>query len=119
MQFGPDARTRTPCQQAYGFAAVAERQHEQPRPAILAALRVAHHRTAAVVDLGFFSDGGEDDARRFWTLWSAKLAHEALHRLIAACKTVVRHQVLPDRLAITSTGQALLDQFPVRFTDTC
>src|SRR5712664_4324008 len=119
MEFGPDAHTRTPYQQAYGLAAVAQRHHEQSRPAILAALRVAHHRTTAVVDLRLFSRGGENNARRFWTLWSSKRAHEALHRLIAARKTVVGHQVLPDRLAIPSTGEALLDQLPVRFTDTC
>ena len=86
---------------------------------ILATLRFAHHRTAAVVDLRFFSGCREDNARRFWTSWSSKRAHEAFHRLIAARKTVVGYQVLPDRLAITSTGQALLDPLPVRFTDTC
>src|SRR5713226_3530675 len=119
MQFSPDACTRSPRQQADGLPAVAERQHEQPRPTILATLRFAHHRTTAVVDLSFFSGCREDNARCFWTLWSAKRAHEALHRLIAARETVVGHQVLPDRLAIPPTGQALLDPLPVRFTDTC
>src|SRR2546423_850967 len=119
MQFGPDARTRTPRQQAYGFAAVAENQHEQPCPAILAALRVSHHRTTAVVDLRLFSRCGEDNARCFRTLRSAKLPNKALHRLIAARKAMVRHQVLPDGLAIASTGEALFDQFAVLFTDTC
>src|SRR5229473_3228861 len=119
MQLGPDARTRTPRQQAHRFAAVAERQHEQSRAAIFAALRVAHHRTTAVVDLRLFSCGGENDACRFWKLGAAKLANKALHRRIAARKTVVGHQVLPDGLAIASTGEALLDQLPVRFTDTC
>ncbi len=66
MEFRPDACTRTPSQQAYGFAAVAQGQHEQSRPAIFATLRVAHHRATAVIDLRFFSCGGEDDARRFW-----------------------------------------------------
>ena len=73
----------------------------------------------ALTDLSFFSGGREDNARRFWTLWSSKRAHEALHHLIAARKTVVGHQVLPDRLAITSTGETLLNQIPVRFTATC
>src|SRR5437667_403306 len=35
MEFGPDARARTPHQQAYRFAAVAESQHEQSRATIL------------------------------------------------------------------------------------
>ena len=56
---------------------------------------------------------------RFWKPGAPKLAHEALHRLIVACKTMVGHQVLPDSLAIASTGEVLLDQLPVRFTDTC
>src|SRR5215469_3233767 len=102
MEFGPGAYTRSPGQQANRFATVAERQDEQPCPAILAALRIAHHRTTAVVDLGFFSRSGEDDACWFRTLRSAQLTHEALHRLIAPGKAVVRDQVLPDRLAIAS-----------------
>src|SRR5215475_2501360 len=102
MQFGPGARTRSPSQQTYGLTAVAERQNEQPCPTILTALRIAHHRTTAVVDLRFFSWCSEDDAGCFRTLWSAKLAHETLHRLIATRKTVVGNQVLPDRLGITA-----------------
>ena len=118
MEFGPHAHTRTPYQQAYGFAAVAERQHEQPRPAILAALRVAYHRTTAVVDLRFFSCCGEDNAHCFWTLWSSKRAHEALHRLVASGKALIGDQVLPDGLAIAPSRQPLLDQLTVGFTGT-
>src|SRR5260370_27992931 len=80
MEFGPHARTRTPRQQAPGFAAVAESHHEQSRAAILATLRVAHHRTTAVVDLRLFSWGGENDAGRFWKPGPSKLANEALYR---------------------------------------
>src|SRR6516225_2045770 len=90
MQFGPGAHTRSPGQQANRFAAVAECQNEQPRPAILAALRIAHHRTAAVVDLPFFSWSRDDDARWFRPLRSAQPANIALHRLIASGKAVVR-----------------------------
>src|SRR5215471_16004782 len=118
MQFGPGAYTRSPGQQAHGFAAVAKRQNEQPRPAILAALRIAHHRTTAVVDLPFFSRSRENDARWLRTLWSAQLAHEALHRLIATSKTVVRDQVLPDGHSIPATTQSLLDQLAVCRTGT-
>src|ERR1700731_4004613 len=100
MQFRPSAHTRPPSEQAHAFAAVAECQYEQPCPAILPALRITHHRTAAVVDLGFFSRSGEDDAHRFRMLRPAQLAHETLHRLIAPGKAVVRPQVLPDRLTI-------------------
>src|SRR5215471_11623482 len=104
MQFGPGARTRSPGQQANRFAAVAQRQNEQPRPAILAALRIAHHRTTAVVDLGFFSWSRQDDSCWFRLLWSTQLLNKALHRLIAAGKTVLRDQVLPDSLAVAPAG---------------
>ena len=104
MQFGPDAYTRPPSQQAHRLAAVAERKYEQPCPAILATLRIAHHRTTAVVDLRFFSRCREDDACCFWTSRAAQLVHEALYRLIAPGIAVVRDQVLPDCLAIASQG---------------
>src|SRR5262252_2345099 len=104
MQFGPGAYTRSPGQQANRFAAIAERQNEQPRPAVLAALRIAHHRATAIIDLPFFSRSREDDARWFRPLWSAQLLHKALHRLIATGKPVLRHQVLPDGLAVATAG---------------
>src|SRR5215475_15148389 len=118
MQFSPGACTRSPGQQANRFSAVAERQNEQPGPAILAALRIAHHRTAAVVDLRFFSRSSEDDACWFRPSWSAQLLHEALHRLVAAGKAVLRYQVLPDCLAVPVAGQSLFDQLAVLFTGT-
>ena len=90
VQFGPDARTGTEDQQANGFAAVAQRHHEQPRAPVLAALRVAHHRTGAVIDLGFFAGCGDDHARAgFRPLGAAQFAHEALDALIAAGEAVL------------------------------
>src|SRR5579883_1345381 len=104
MKLGPDAHTRSPRQQAYGLATITERQNEQPCPAILAGLRIAHHQTTAVIDLRFLSRSSEDDARWFWTSWSAQLLHKALHCLVAASKPVHRHQVLPDGLAVATAG---------------
>src|SRR6267154_511241 len=118
MEFGPDSCTRTPYQQPYGFAAVAKSQHEQPRAAILAGLRVAHHRTCPVIDLCFLSRCGEDDPHSLWRLRSAKLANEALHRLVASSKALVGDQVLPDGLAIAPSRKPLLDQLTVWFTGT-
>src|ERR1700736_4950629 len=109
MQLRPDAYTRPPGEQAHAFAAVAERQHEQPRPAILAALRIAHHRTTAVVDLRFFSRDCQDDPCGLRATRSAKLLNKAFHGLIAAAKSVLRHQVLPDRLAVAAAVQPPLD----------
>src|SRR6202049_2364835 len=109
MQFRPGAYTRPPGEQAHAFAAVAERQHEQPRPAILPALRITHHRTTAVVDLRFFSRGCQDDPCGLRATRSAKLLNKAFHGLIAAAIPLRRPQVLPDRLAVAATGQPLLD----------
>ncbi len=53
VQFGPDLRTRPPHEEADRFTRVAERQHEEARPPVLAGLGMAHHRPLAVVDLGF------------------------------------------------------------------
>src|SRR5437016_10986217 len=92
MEFCPDARTRTPHQQAHGLAAVTEGQNKQSCPAILAGFRIAHHRTTAVVDLRFFSWCGEDDAYGFRPLPSAKLAPKALPRLTVAHEAVGRQQ---------------------------
>jgi hypothetical protein len=55
VQFDPDTRTGVEGEQAYRLAAVAQRQHEQPRALIAAAGRVADHRAAAVVHLRFFA----------------------------------------------------------------
>ena len=74
MEFGPDARTRTPRQQANAFAAVAQGQHEQPGPSILAGLRIADQRAAAVIDLSFFPWLGEDDPRCLRQLGTSPIA---------------------------------------------
>jgi hypothetical protein len=81
VQFRPSAYTRPPGEQAHAFTAVAERQHEQPRPAMLATLRITHHRTTAVVDLRFFSGGCQDDPCGFRATRSAKLLNKAFHGL--------------------------------------
>ena len=50
-----------------------------------------------------------------WTSRAAQLAHETLHRLIATCKTVVRHQVLPDRHGIPATTESQLYLLTIGF----
>jgi hypothetical protein len=55
MQLGPYSRTRTENQQPNRFATVAQHHHEQPRAPILAAVRIAHHRPGAVINLAFFT----------------------------------------------------------------
>jgi hypothetical protein len=60
MELGPDARTRPQRQQPHRLPAVAERQHEQPAPPVLAGGGIAHHRPVTVVDLRFVARGGLD-----------------------------------------------------------
>jgi hypothetical protein len=118
MEFGPDARTRTPRQQTNAFAGVSQGQHEQPGPPVLARLRVADQRAAAVIDLGFFPWLGEDDPRCLGQLGTTKPAYETLYGLVVAWITVLRNQVLPDGLGIPSTAQFLLDQVSVGLAGT-
>ena len=62
VELGPGLRTGAKDQQANRLAAVAQRHDEQPSAPVLAAFLVAHHRTGAVVDLGFFARCGQNDA---------------------------------------------------------
>ena len=55
VELGPRLRARLPHQQPHRFARVRERQDKQPRPPILAGLRMADHRALAVVDLAFLA----------------------------------------------------------------
>ena len=56
VQPGPHLAARAPGEQPDRLAAVAQRQDEEPHPAVLPRLGVAHHRpVAAVVDLGLLS----------------------------------------------------------------
>jgi len=53
MQLGPGARARLKGEQANAFAAVAERQQEQTRAAVLAGIRILDGGAGAVIDLRF------------------------------------------------------------------
>ena len=55
------------------LAAVAQRQHEQPRAPVLAGVRIAHHRAGAVIDLRFFAGCGLDD-RACFRRWPIRAA---------------------------------------------
>src|SRR6516162_2123194 len=118
MEFGPDARTRPPRQQTNAFAAVSQGQHEQPGPPVLPGLRVADQGAAAVIDLGFFPWLGEDDPRCLGQLGTTKPADETLYGLVVAWITVVRHQVLPDGLGISTAAQFPLNEVTVGFAGT-
>src|SRR5271154_2409821 len=96
MQFRPDARTGLEAEKSYAFAAKAERQYEQTRASVLAGLRIANHRAAAVINLRLFARRSLDDAACFRRLSSPQPAGIALDTLIGAGEAMPVHQVLPD-----------------------
>src|SRR5579864_4332345 len=102
MQFGPDLRAGSEHQQANRLATVTESQHEQPRAAVLTAVRVAHHRASAVVDLKFFAGCSFDDCARFLRLASTKLPNETVDALILGGEAEGIHQFLPDRHGVAA-----------------
>src|ERR1700746_2666671 len=65
VELGPDARTGSERQQPYCLAAIAQREHEQSGASILAVLRVAYHRPAAIIDLTLFSLSAVDHRPRW------------------------------------------------------
>jgi len=109
MQLGPGLHTGLEDQEADRLAAVAERQHEQTHPAVLAAVRVADHRAGAVIDLGLFAGRGLDHGTGFFGCAAEHLAHEAFDALIAASEAAGVDQVLPDRHGIATTRQTQFD----------
>src|SRR5438128_7999030 len=116
MELGPDARTGSEHQQPYCLAAIAQRKHEQTGASVLAALRFAHHRPAAVIDLTLFSRSGEDHRPRLWYLGSAQLVREAPNALIATLESVVGNQILPDCHGVAISTQTQFDDFPIGST---
>src|SRR5260370_3527681 len=118
MQLGPDTGTGTTDPKPYRLAAVAERQHEQSRSSVFAALRIAHHRTRSVIDLSFFSGDGLDNPYGLRLCGTTKLANKTLHGLIAMGKTTIGNQVLPNGHGIPTTTESLLDPFAERLAGT-
>ena len=103
-------------QQPYRFATIAQREHEQTGASILAALRFAYHRSAAIIDLTLFSWSGEDHRPCWRYLGSAQFISEAPNALVATPESVVGDQILPDCHGIAISTQTQLDDFPVGFT---
>ena len=70
--------------------------------AILAGVRVAHHRAVAVIDLCFFARRGLDHRAGFRRCRAAQLTYKALDTLVTAGETMAVDQVLPDRLGVAA-----------------
>ena len=116
MQLGPHPRTGSEHQQPNRFATASQRQYEEPRAPVLAAVGIAHHRARAVINLALFTGFGLDDHPRFRRYRSAQLAHESLNTLIAASKPVLIDKILTDTHRVAASRQLQLDHLPVRFT---
>ena len=106
VQLGPDSRAGPEHQQTNGFAAVAERQHEQPRAPVVAGVRIAHHGAVAVIDLRFLAGRSFDHRAGFRRGGAAQLADEALDALVARREAVAVHQVLPDGHGVAARATA-------------
>jgi hypothetical protein len=115
MQFGPNRRTGTEHQKANSFSAISQRQDEQPRAAILARLRVAHHRAGAIIDLRFFTGRRLYDHARFRRGRSTLFPHKALHARVFFIEAVAVHQVLPNGHGVPTFCQLSFDELPKRF----
>lgn len=109
MELRPRLRARAPDDQTNGLARVPQREHEELGPAVLSGVRMAHHRSAAVVDLSFLAGSGRDDHAGFFRRAAAQLQHEATHARVAGAKPVAVDQVLPDahRVATAASASAI------------
>ena len=115
VQLGPEPGARPVDQQPHGLARVAEREHEEPRPSVLARGRVADHRPAAVVDLRLLARSGRDDHPGLGGGALSELGDETPHTGIAGRKAVRVDQLLPDGHGVAAAVDGLDDQLAVRF----
>src|SRR5205814_8941175 len=90
---------------------------EEACTAILARLRMADHRSVAVVDLCFFPDRRRDDDARLGCSRAAQVPHEAADTGVASREAVL-DQVLPDRHRIASARERGFDAIAMRLTRT-
>ena len=116
VQLGPGLRAGAEHQQANRLPAVAQRHHEHPHAAVLAAVGIAHHGTVAVVHLRFFAGRSFDHHARFRRGDSALLANEPLDAVVAPREAMVVYQILPDGHRVAATRQIQFDDFPVWLT---
>src|SRR5207248_251081 len=118
VEFGPRARAGLKGEQANGLAAVAQREHEQACTPVTARERIAHHRTATVIDLRFLGWWRNDDRTRGLCRLSAKPADKAFDAGVAPREAVAVHQVLIDGLGVSSFAQRQFDEVEVGLAGT-
>jgi len=109
----PHLCARAPHQETHALARVAQRQHEQPGPPVLARVRITHHRPLAVVDLAFLSGRRRDDHAGLGRRGRAHLLDEAPDAGVAGGEAVVVDEVLPDRDSIAPASDRIRDELAV------
>ena len=118
VEFRPGLRARLPHQQPHRFARVRERQDKQPRPPILAGLRMADHRAVAVVDLTFLAGRGDDDDARLGRRGAPQVLDEAPDASVARREAELIDEVLPNRHRVPADLERGFDAVAIRFTRT-
>jgi len=113
VELRPDLGAGPPHEEAHGFPRVAEGEYGQACPAVLAALRITHHRPVAIVDLALLARGRRDDRARLDD-GATQLLHESPHTRVAIRKAVRVDEILPDRHCVAPTADRLDDQLAVR-----
>ena len=116
MQLGPGLRTGAEDQQSNRLPAATKRQHEEASAPVLAGVRIANHRTLAVIDLSLFTGRGFDDRTSFWLRGALQFPDEAPNALIAAGEAAEIHQVLPDAHGVAALGESDFDRVAVGCT---
>ena len=113
VQLGPAARARLEGEQPDALTAIAQGEDEQPRAAVLARVRMPHHRSVAVVDLAFFSRGRHNHGVRLGRALPAERDDEAADAGVLGGKAVIVDEVAPDRHGVAAAGEGPLDQFAI------
>ena len=113
MQLGPASRARPEGQQPDALPAIAQREDEQPGAAVLARVRMPHHRPVAVVDLTFVPWGRHNHGMRLGGPLSTERNDEAPHAGVLGGKAVIVDKVAPDRHGIAAPAERPFDQFAI------
>ena len=114
MKLRPHLLARSPDHAPEAAPRIAQRHHEQARPAIPPGPRVQRQRTFAVIDLSLLTREKFKTVKLMRSL-PPQAPHKTLHALVAGGKTKLVNQVLIDRSSVALQTNLLLDPGPMRF----
>ena len=113
VQLGPAPSARREGQQPDALAAIAQGEDEQPRAAVLARVRMPHHRAVAVVDLALFTRGRHDHGMRLGGPLPPERDDEAADAGVLGGEAVIVDEVAPDRHGIAAPAEGPFDQLAI------